>query len=65
MLFVLNPVSEIVLSTDSNGSERYFNIQDLIAGKWGYRGMQDIEFAYNRKWFQPNEINALEKLDCQ
>lgn len=56
----LNPVIEIALSRFINGEERYFNLQELIIGKWGYRGIKDIEKSYDRKWFRPNEFVIIE-----
>ncbi|WP_345954238.1 hypothetical protein [Mucilaginibacter sp. PAMB04168] len=58
---LLNPITEIVLTKVVDHNNRYFNIQEQVLGKWGYRGIRDIEASYNRKWLKPNELYTLEK----
>ncbi|TFF36342.1 hypothetical protein [Mucilaginibacter psychrotolerans] len=60
---LLNPLVTLVLSRVVNNEDRYFNLQYLVDGKWGYSGLQDIEHQYKYPLHRPDEIVSLQKFD--
>ncbi|MEO7214622.1 hypothetical protein [Mucilaginibacter sp.] len=58
---LLNPLITLVLLGVVNNEERYFDLQELVDGKWGYRGLQGIEHRYLYPLRRPDEIVSLQK----
>ncbi|EOR92770.1 hypothetical protein ADIARSV_4052 [Arcticibacter svalbardensis MN12-7] len=59
---LLNPVASISLYRIIDGEERYLNLEVLISGKYGYRGMQSIERSFLNRWYLPNDIDEIKNL---
>ncbi|WP_342327993.1 hypothetical protein [Pedobacter sp. FW305-3-2-15-E-R2A2] len=59
---LLNPDTQLALVRVLNNQNCYFKLENFITGKWGYRGMEDIEDSYKRRWSAPSEIETVEKL---
>lgn len=62
---LLTPITQLILIKEQGGETKYFKLEDLIAGKWGYSGMQGIEHSYEGQWARPNEINSIRKINYQ
>ncbi|AMR32796.1 hypothetical protein A0256_15895 [Mucilaginibacter sp. PAMC 26640] len=58
---LLNPLVTLVLSRVVDNDERYFDLQELVDGKWGYSGLQYIEHRYKYPLRWPGEITSLQK----
>jgi hypothetical protein len=60
---LLNPLVTLVLSGVVDNEERYFNLQEFVDGKWGYRGIQSIEHQYKYPLHRPDEIVSLQQFN--
>jgi hypothetical protein len=58
---LLNPLVTLVLSRTVNNEDLYFELQELVDGKWGYRGLQSIEHKYKYPLHRPDEIVSLQR----
>ncbi|MBD1363262.1 hypothetical protein IDJ77_05500 [Mucilaginibacter sp. ZT4R22] len=60
---LLNPLVTLVLLGIVNNEERYFDLQELVDGKWGYQGLQHIEHRFLYPLRRPDEIVSLQKFN--
>ena len=60
---LLNPYLELVLISNRNGIDKYFEIQTKVFGKWGFQGIKSLNRDIKQFWKRPDPtFNTLRRV---
>jgi hypothetical protein len=53
---LLNPIMELVLVTNKDGIDKYFDIQNKVIGKYGFFNINETKKYFQQFWKKPDNI---------